>query len=65
MKRLDLRDIDFRDHDIIALAKCIRKVDNLTIGNFYINFVTVKGIRAISDEISKRDNPVSAKYSEI
>ena len=65
METLDLKFSELGDDDLIALAKCLRNVDNLTIQGFHINKAPAKGIQAISNEILKRDNPVSAKYSEI
>ena len=65
METLDLLFAELGDDDLIALAKCVRNVDSLTIRGFHINCAPTKGIQAISNEILKRDNPVSAKYSKI
>ena len=62
MESLHLTGINLDGDGVNALANCIRNVDNLTIVCRLDNHTTVEGIQAISNEILKRDKPVSAVY---
>ena len=59
IERLDLSGMKLGDDGLAATASCVTNIDELNIGNENDTEITIKGIRAIAQGISKRDKPVS------
>ena len=60
MERLDLSDNAIGDAGAIALSQCISKIDDLVISHCK---VTTQGMKALAQEIKKRNNAVGLCYN--
>ena len=59
MKKLTLISIKLGDDGLAAIASCVRNIDKLVIKNMNDSEITMKGIHVLTEEILKRDKPVS------
>ena len=59
MEHLDIRNVKLGDDGFDAIASCVTNVDQLWIGNKNDTELTINGIRALAQGISKRNKPVS------
>ena len=59
MKSLDVSDNFIGDEGFVALSSCVSKIEELTVGSFEDDKVTMKGIKALCEGIQKRTEPVS------
>ena len=59
MKRLYINGVKFGDDGFAAIASCVMNIEQLWIGNKNDTELTIKGIRALAQAISKRNKPVS------
>ena len=59
MEKLNIATIKSGDDGFAAFASCLRNVNDIVIGNENDTELTIKGIRALAEEILKRGAPVS------
>ena len=59
MKWLNISSNDIGDDGLIEIAKCVKNVEKLSVGSFADETITMKGIKAVYDEVSKLEKPVS------
>ena len=57
MKTLNIR-VNLGDDGFHAIASCVKRVKNLVLGDFEDTELTLKGIRALAQEVCKLDKPV-------
>ena len=63
MEKLYLTSLNLGDDGLAAIASSVKNIKKLSIEKKYNSQITIKGICALAQEISKRDKPVSYQYS--
>ena len=59
MEELYIFGVKLGDDEFAAIASCVMNIEQLRIGNKNNTELTIKGIRALAQGISKRNKPVS------
>ena len=59
IKKLYINGVKFGDDECAAIASCVMNIKQLWIGYENDTELTIKGIRALAQAISKRNKPVS------
>ena len=59
MEKLDIFGVKLGDDEFAAIASCVMNIEQLGIGYKNDTELTIKGIRALAQGISKRNKPVS------
>ena len=59
MEKLDIHGVKLGDDGFAAIASCVMNIEQLVIGYEDDTELTIKGIRALAQGISKRNKPVS------
>ena len=62
MEELNIGFMNLGDDGFAAIASCVTNIDKLWIGSENDTKLTIKGIRALAQEISKRNKPVSYQH---
>jgi len=65
MKQLKIPGLVLGDDGIIAMAKCVKNIDDLEFGSSLDKKITKKGLEALSGKISSRINPVSYQHENV
>ena len=63
MQHLAIMNNKIGDDGFNAIASCIEKIDNLSIGDYNDNFLSLKGIQDLAKAIEERSQPVSLSNS--
>jgi len=58
MQHLAIMNNKIGDDGFIAISSCVKNIQNLSIGDFNDNFLSIKGIKELSKAIQERSQPV-------